>query len=335
MSRQLRAAMRYLKSQIPMMAGVMLASSLMLPLEAGEPLAQEVDHPFRVAFSARMFTGVNENDARAAVKVWSITLGQEQGIPVDSETRILSGANVIATAVQNNEIDCITLTTDEYWSFRKQVLLGPFVMGLKRGLITEEYLVLVRADSSLKQIGDLRGRSLAIFENPRTCLAPFWLDTLLLKNGLNRAEKFCGKVVRMNKLNNVVLPVYFKQTDACLVTRDGFQTMTELNPQIGKQLKIIAQSPPFVPSVFCFRGNYTSKNRDKLRASIGNVHKSVAGKQTITLFQSESLVERPVTALDSACELLDTYQQLCRMTNSTQTSTSNEQRSETNGGIIK
>jgi len=107
-----------------------------------------------------------------------------------------------------------------------------------------------------------------------------------------------------------VLPVFFHQADACLLTRAGFQTMNELNPQVGQQLKVLAASAALVPIVFCFRGNYASPDRDKLMDSIDRISETPAGRQTLMLFQSERLVKSPVAALDSACELLDVHRQL-------------------------
>ena len=266
--------------------------------------------PLRVAFSSRMFVDVNENDAKAAMKVWAQTLGQERGIPVDSETKILAGPTAIAQAMRGDLIDAITMTADEYWAVRKEVPLGPFILGIKNGRTTEEYVLLVHRDSGIARLGELRGRSLIVFQSPKASLAPAWLETLLLQDGLSRTAEFWSQVTEASKLIRVILPVFFRQADACLLTREGFQTMSELNPQVGRQLKVLATSTAVVPIVFCFRGAYNSPDRDKLLASIDRIHETSAGRQTLTLFQSERLVAGPATSLDSACELLDRHRQL-------------------------
>jgi phosphonate transport system substrate-binding protein len=305
------SSLRFAIGHFNALAALIFLSSLIQPMEAGATSQESNDGPFRVAFSARMFVGVNENDARASVKVWALALGKEQNIPVDPAIQILSGIDAIASALLRNEIDCITLTTDEYWVLRNRVQMGPFFFGIKNGQITEEYLVLVHERSGINKLEDLHGRSLSIFESPRASLSPIWLNTLLIKSGLPQAEKHFGKIARGSKMNVVILPVFFRQIDACLISRDGFLTMTELNPQVGKQLKVLAQSSPMVPVLFCFRGSYVSKDREKLRASIGNVHKTIAGRQTVTLFQTEKLAEYPIKEIDGAIELLDEYQRLC------------------------
>ena len=45
--------------------------------------------------------------------------------------------------------------------------------------------------------------------------------------------------------------------DLCLVTKNGFDTMVELNPQVGRSLSAIAHSPILISEVTCFRRTFT------------------------------------------------------------------------------
>jgi len=53
--------------------------------------------------------------------------------------------------------------------------------------------------------------------------------------------QFARKIVRNSMVANTVLPVFFRLTDACVVRRRSINTMKEVNPQVGKQLKVISQ----------------------------------------------------------------------------------------------
>ena len=85
-----------------------------------------------------------------------------------------------------------------------------------------------------------------------------------------------------------------------MVTRRGFETLAELNPQVGKDLRVLATSPEVVATVFCFRADYDSPVMDKLIAGLRELHLSAAGRQVLTVFQSDRLEEVPPSALDSA-----------------------------------
>jgi phosphonate transport system substrate-binding protein len=248
--------------------------------------------PVRFAFSSRMFSEVNENDARAAMKAWGQTISTERGIPLEPVFQIFDGTKAIAAAIRSKLIDAITLPTDEYWALRDEISLGSVIIGSKDGRSTEEYVLLVRGDSGIQR------------------LAPAWLETELLQHQLGLTEQFWGRITESTKLLRAILPVFFHQADACLVTLKGFETMAELNPQIGRQLQILAKSGAMVPNLFCFRGDYVSPNRERILHEISRVGDTAAGQQTLALFQTDRLFPGDPAALASAFALLDLHRQL-------------------------
>lgn len=267
----------------------------------------------RLGFSSAVFASVNENDAKAAMKIWAQTIAKERGAAIPADSQVLSGDTAIANAVRNKLVDAVTITAEEYWILGGQFMSTNAIVGLNSGLATEEYLLLVRHDSGFGQIADLRGHKLVFCHNVRHSLAPVWFETLLLKAGFGQTQLFCGRVIQSTKLTETVLPVFFGQIDACVATRRGFQTMTELNPQLGQQLKILASSVPMVPSAFLFRADYSDPARDKVIAQIEHVHSTVADQQVLTLFQCDGLQVRPISDLDTALELLETHASLLQV----------------------
>jgi len=277
--------------------------------------AEPADTLFRVGFASSMFSDVNENDARAAVKAWGQTVARERGIPTDPEPRIFKNEAELLDALRSKQVDAVGITMTEYCALCQQVRFAPIFVTYNGGKTTEEYVLLVHQESQIKDLTDLRGHSLSFHQNPRVCLAPLWLDTLLAEQGFKRAAELAGKVTRATKLSKVVLPVFFRQGDACVVTRTGFNTMSELNPQVGKQLKIIAMSPAVVPAVFAFRSDYAPAFKERLFAGVRDLHQTPAGQQVLTIFHSEKIEEQPVSCLDSALELIAAHTRRCGETN--------------------
>ncbi len=304
---------RYTQSFFRALALLALSALAYLPrASATESKEQENDlAPSRFAFSSSMFVDVNENDAKASMKILAQAMGSDHGIPVDPTIQALAGPDAIRNAYQAKLIDAITMPVTEYWMIRKEAPLSTTVFGLKDGVCTEEYLLLVNQASGIERIGDLRGKNVVFLKNPRACLAPYWVEILLLEEHLGRASAFWHQITFEAKLTRVVLPLFFRQIDACVTTRSGFQLMVELNPQVGKQLKILATSPAVVPVVFGFRGDYISPYRDKLSVVVNNIADTVAGRQILTLFQSEGMTRRPITELDSAMQMMDLHKRLC------------------------
>ena len=277
-------------------------------------VADSVGSTFRFGFSSSTFLDVNENDAKAAVKVWARMLFKERGLPVEPDPTILNGPTAIAQALRAKQVDAIAIPVDEYSKLLEELDPRLFIAGLNEGQITEEYVLLVHQDSAIQRVEDLRGRSVGCWQNSRMSLGLVWLDTVLVQGGFPRAREFC-RVKQINKLSQAVLPVFFRQADACVVTRRGFKNMGELNPQVGQRLKVLATSPALVPSGFCFRRGYDDPLRETIVAELGKIKSSPDGTQVLTLFQSGSLEAHPVACLDSALALLATHARLCGETN--------------------
>jgi len=271
---------------------------------AGSVEAQSPDL-FRIGFSAAALGEVNENDASAAVRIWAQALAQERGIPADPQPKILRGLAEVVSALTNRLIDGGNFTMAEYVALRHQVPLEHFIVSVKNNLITEEYVLLVHSASGIKKVADLHHRTLGILGAPRASLASIWIEGLLAKDGLDPAPRFFDRINTAPKLAKTVLPVFFRQLDACVVTRSGFETMIELNSQTGEQLKILAVSPPLVPVVFCFRREYTSPVREKVLAEIPRWHSTPAGRQILALFQTDTMKEVPESVLDSTVTFVE------------------------------
>ncbi len=276
-----------------------------------------------------MFADVNENDAKAAVKVWTQILINERGVPVDPDARLLNGVAGIAEAFRGGLIDGIAMQTDEYVALHETIAFGTFIPNMRNGQPTEEYVVLAHRESGVSRLADLKGRNLSFLQSPKMSLAFPWLETLLLQENFGRMDGFFGQITRANKLSKVVLPVFFQKIEACVVTRHGFDTMRELNPKVGQQLKVVAASPPFVTGGFYIRSTYSSIFKEKILREIEQMHLSPAGQQVLTIFQSEKLERRPISILDNAVELVATHR---RLLPATKTAAPVKTNTQTRGG---
>lgn len=289
-----------------------------VPLFAADPVVPVVatDRIFRLAFSEKMFSQVQIEDARVAMKVWLMTVFRERSIPTDPDPKIYGSLEEMLKGSPGKPAEGFGLTADECWRLSKEIKIDRLVVGAVNGQIAEEYVVIVHRDSGIEGLPDLRGRSLIALDNPRMSLAITWLDTFLLQNGMHTSDKFFKPITVANKLSQVVLPVFFRNSDACLVTRRGFQTMSELNPQVGKQLRILEASQELVPIVFAFRADYASPFREQMLVEMRRLPETPAGQQILTLLQTERVEEQQMSCLDATFELLSTHQRLCSAVNS-------------------
>jgi ABC-type phosphate/phosphonate transport system substrate-binding protein len=266
---------------------------------------------FHFGFSSSMITDVSQNDVEAAMRVWAQELTHESGFPMDTEPKSLTGLQEIFNAVRDKSVDAIALTTPEYWRLKDVIQSDIIITAVYDDKITEQYVLLVHRNSRIESLSGLQGCSLGVYQSPRMSLASIWLDVQLSEKHLGPYRQFCH-VTESSKLSRVVLPVFFRKMDACLVTRRGYATMTELNPQLGRQLKVLATSPAMVPAGLCFRGDYAGPMKDRVIHEASNVHTTPAGQQILTIFRSGNLEVHPITCLNPAFELLKIHARLLR-----------------------
>jgi phosphonate transport system substrate-binding protein len=281
--------------------------TLAVMLGAGSWLAPELaaadgSAPVHLAISETVVGDVNLNDARAAMLVWIKRLTEDLNVVIDP--KLFNSTQEIVDRTRKGQLDAMAVNVIEYRQIA-DLLDSSQIVGAGSATGLEQYLILVKQNSGIRQLGDLKGRRLCTLKNPRMCVAPAWIFTILAEGHLGPAEQFFGPVVTDSKFSRVVLPVFFGQADACLTTKRGFDTMCELNPQVARELKAIAGSPLMVVNFYIFRKNFQGVNREKLIKAILGLSSTVAGRQLATLFQFEDLGIRDAGCLASVLGVLD------------------------------
>ncbi len=276
--------------------------------QASELPAGDEPIRFRFAISSRLFTGVNENDAKASIKVWARTAVGTSGVPLHSEAVFIDSTEGFIAAFKEKEIEAACLSSEQYVAIQREVELSDqFAEAIQvRG--GETFLLLVHEESNFRTPEDLKGHNLMLYDHVRANLAMLWLDVFLAKQGLVSATNHFGDLIAIKKLSSVVLPVFFRKADACLVPKTSFDTLVELNPQLGRKLRPVAASQKLVTGVSCFRANWDPPRRAEIVASFLNMDSTPAGQQILTVFQAGKLGRISDAELATVRELLDDHQ---------------------------
>ena len=261
------------------------------------------DQDLKLGFTQGIFVDVNFSDAKAAAKVWSQGLMHKRGMRGVADAIIYEEIASMMLAVERREVDMVTMLAKEYLELEGKMQIEPRFLTTRRGRITESSLLLAHRLSGIRAIEDLRGKSVILAGDARASIARIWLTNLVMDEGFSSLNDFFGKTSEATKYSHTVLPVFFRQADACLVPKAGFETMSELNPQLGKDLQIIKESPAFLSSVLCFRRDYSS--RQVLMDALRDLHAEPAGQQLLTMFRVDKLVSYDDSYLNSARETLN------------------------------
>jgi ABC-type phosphate/phosphonate transport system substrate-binding protein len=258
-----------------------------------------------LGISINTLAGVNVDDARAAYLALINEYDSGHGGEVSAE--VVPGAFIssadLTQDVRQGTVQCFCVTALEYAKLAD--LVDPEVLVLQDYLADGiEYVVLVQNNSPFKKIGDLRGAQMLLHRDRDTVLVPSWLEVMLAADSLPGLERFFGSMLSRDKLNQVVLPVFFHHADAACVTRRNWDTALELNPQLGRNLHILAVSPRLIPIAIAFRRKCNSTGRKLLVDSMVNLTNTAAGRQMAALYQTNRFVQRPTSVMQTTLELI-------------------------------
>jgi phosphonate transport system substrate-binding protein len=284
------------------LALLLAAGSRMRAAAAVEGIA-----PVRLAISESVVADVNLNDARAAMLVWLKRMMADLNVTVQVSPKVFDSAEEIKRRARMGEFDSVALNVVEYRQIAdfldpREVLVGAGEAG------TEQYVLLVKRSGEFQQLSHLRGRRLCLLNAPKMCVAPAWLSMLLDEARLGANEPFFSSTITDAKASRVILPVFFGQADACVTSQRSFETMCELNPQVGKDLVATASSPRMVVTFYVFHKNYQNASRERFIRILTEVRSSAAGRQMAELFQFDGLALRDSGCLSTALSVLEKAQ---------------------------
>ena len=247
-----------------------------------------------IGLTRTAFLNVNRNDMEAALKTLAVTIGRRYDYEIEVRTSFYEEAKDFADAVRSG---AVRMAVTDSWTY---LAMDPATLGAKPWFVAADsmgvgkvYHVLTRRGSGLDRMADLRGKTLALLEIVNSSLGRPWLETVLRKDRLGSLATFFRQTVVASKPTTAVLPVFFGKSDACLVDASAFAVMSEMNPQVGKALQIIASSEPLVDGLqLLSEAGWEGSERMKqhLIEVLRDLHSEPSGQQLLTLFKTVRMV---------------------------------------------
>jgi ABC-type phosphate/phosphonate transport system substrate-binding protein len=292
-----RSTRRQFSSRLTAAAAGLLVPSFARLCAGEEPL-------IHIAICTTTIAGANISDARAAYLVWLREIARFYGKrTADTDPEVFISPDELIRGVRSGSIDGFGATALELEKLvditePDAVVIQDYMAG---GM---EYVLLVHNSSPFKKFADLRGAQLISHLHRDMVLMPAWLGNMLSANGLPEAERFFASQKQSDKINRVVLPVFFRRADAACLARHDWETAVELNPQLGRDLRTLAISPKLIPIGFFFRKNTNPGSRRALIQSIQSISSLTAGQEIIALYQSHSFLVTTLAAMNPTLDLV-------------------------------
>jgi len=264
----------------------------------------------RIGYSASVRADVDQRDAKVALKNWLDLTAEQDGAGYVSTIEVYDSLDRLEQDIVGERIDVAVISPSEYIDMRKRCPLEPFSVGQVAGKPTDHIRLVVHADSGIDDVRQLQGKKLLAQLTGTGRVPLLWLDTLLVAAGHPPHRSFFQQVKTAGKAQPMVLPVFFRQADACLVHAHSLDIMVELNPQIGAKLKTVAHSPEFCVGLMAFRSGLKADLKQRLRRSALRLHESIKGQQICILFKVDKVLPWDEKLLDTTIALLEQWQKL-------------------------
>ncbi len=110
-------------------------------------------------------------------------------------------------------------------------------------------LLIVRNDSQIKSFKDLENKKISLMDGVVGEINSVWFSSQVIKETNSKPDKHFESITREIQSSKALLNVYFKVSDACIITDMDYDTICELNPQLRKETEVILSSAKYLPAV--------------------------------------------------------------------------------------
>ena len=242
-----------------------------------------------MAFSPRAFIDADTEEARIVAKsLTKMLLGKVVGGSTDAT--IYHDMPSLEKAILMKKVDLAVLLSDEYLEVRNRLPIEPIALTARHSGVYDEVVILVRKDGGIRSMLDLMNKRKNIQKGIQGSIFQYWIETLLMKEGVYESKDFFATLKKVEKPSHAVLPVFFKQADACIVLQGAFNLVAELNPQVAQELDILNRSTGTVGGILCVRRGFPAEQRKIVEETLWSLHKEPQARQLLTLFRFDRLV---------------------------------------------
>lgn len=244
-----------------------------------------------IGYSRKVFYSVNIQDAAAAAHVLIQKIVQKTGMNVRLTTCVYDDNASILSDLRSNKLDIITVLSEDLPELIAHDAVDPFLVEVEEGGTYENFVLCARNGAAESGLDFLRGKTLTVSIWVDSELPLFWLEVLLHDKNLPAAAVFFSGIEHIRKPEQAVMRVFFRKSDACLVPKQTFSVLCEMNPQIARDMSVIETSPGFINGVLCLNKSLDeTQARSLIEEKLLNMKQETGGRQMMDLFRVDDFL---------------------------------------------
>jgi hypothetical protein len=228
--------------------------------------------------------GVDTEDARMAMEMLMRNVWGDGGRQFRIQLDFVDFGQ-IAQKIVSERHDMAILPALDYLQFRDKVPLIPRLVLSRVDAPTEALVLVTQRDETFETLANKKQRVLMLDMGRGGEGARMWLDTVLLEAHLGSTQQFFTEIRRAPKASRSILPVFFGQAAACVVPESALMVMKELNPQIGRRLRVIRRSESLAALLLCATPWADQGDIDLVVSSSNQAMNDPKSQQALTMVQ--------------------------------------------------
>ncbi|KID42461.1 phosphate/phosphite/phosphonate ABC transporter substrate-binding protein [Fructilactobacillus fructivorans] len=242
---------------------------------------------------------VNAGQANAEAKPLAKQLEKQLHIPVT--VKVSTDGNSLVQAMGSKTLDVSEMNPGDFVLAQKNYQVAPLVQATRQARDSKTLqltnktsdhfysTVVVRKDSGINNINDLKGKKIAI-GTPNSTAGYVYPVVELMKHGIN-INKDGIKTDVINGYDQAVLSVLNKNNDAAF-TFQGAQTLVQKDdPNVMKDTKVIYTTKAIPNDVVATRSDMSKSWKNKIAKAYENMAKTKEGHDIIfKIYQEEGYV---------------------------------------------
>lgn len=228
--------------------------------------------------------GMSPSAIMAGCKPFSDYITERLGI--ETKMKIVPDVDALVAGFKDGSINYGLVENQDYVKLKAKNIIVPFVKPVKGGTSTYKAIILVRKDSGINSLADLKGKNFAYVT--KNSSHGYLFPSLTIKSKFNKSmDNFFGSQTGYKKDTDAILAVFYKKADAVSTSDITFEILSELRPQIKRKLKVIAISDPFVfGPIFYYKDNIKKMETvSKFKDEIINMKNVPEGDQLLMIFK--------------------------------------------------
>ena len=258
--------------------------------------ADEIQRQGNLGYLTDGLDDFKQKDMRLAFHLWVDELSKEQNVVAtikyyDTDTEIIK-------AYDNFEVNHISMNSYLFLKNFDQIqqYSSNYWMIQKSDTLFEDMLFLVRTDSGIKSMKDLKNK--IVVTKSDNYMGKMDLDYEILKEMHTSADGYIGSYFLTNQFSTSILKTYFCKADLCIVPRYAYNTVVEMNPDVGKKLKVLHVSPnTYVMMLGAFNNRTDPLLVELYRKNVEEMPDTVRGKTILDMFKVRKILPVDISTL--------------------------------------